>query len=151
MGVIVCAIRGGQGSLAVRRRAVTQARETDSRIVFFSVVDSSALAEPGSPLDEALCAELLWMNRVLVGIARQHALNEHVEAEVVVRKGRFHDEIVAYLQQEKPDMLLLGAPRGTTANVFGDDAVEAFARTLQLETGVRVEIARPEEATAQVL
>lgn len=151
MGVIVCAIRGGQGSLAVRRRAIAIARETGSSIIFLSVVDASALAEEGSPLEAALHAELTWMSRVLGGIARQHAENELVPADVVIRVGRVHEEIVDYLRATTPDLFLLGAPRGTTANVFGDDAVEAFALSLQEETGVRVVIARPEESVKQGL
>ena len=95
MGDIVCAIRGGQGSLAVRQLAIARARAHGCRIVFLSVVDAGTLAAADSPLESALRVELTWMNSVLVGIARQHAEREHVPAEAVVRTGRVREEIVS--------------------------------------------------------
>ena len=42
------------------------------------------------------------------------------------------------------DLLMLGAPRGTTANVFGDDTIEQLAEAITKETAVPVEIVRPD-------
>jgi hypothetical protein len=40
--------------------------------------------------------------------------------------------------------VLLGAPRGTTADVFGDDPVERLADEISGKAGIDVEIVRPD-------
>ncbi|VAW33468.1 hypothetical protein MNBD_CHLOROFLEXI01-752 [hydrothermal vent metagenome] len=54
------------------------------------------------------------------------------------------DEIARFVQETDAELLVLGAPRGTTANVFGDDAIERLAEGIQQQTNVKVEIARPD-------
>ena len=93
----------------------------------------------------ALASELAWMTEVLARLAMQQAHQQGVDAQFVVRKGDVRSEISRFLRESEASLLLLGAPRGTTANVFGDDAVEQFAVSIQNDTGVPVEIARPEE------
>jgi nucleotide-binding universal stress UspA family protein len=145
MGHIVCAIRGGQGSLAVRQLAIHRARERQAPLTFLSIVDTTSLLEPGSKLEAAVHEELRWTVSVLVRIASQHAALEHVKADTAVRDGPVREAIVNFLKEVDADLLLLGAPRGTTANLIGDDAIERFAHALAEETGVTVEVARPEE------
>jgi hypothetical protein len=72
------------------------------------------------------------------------ALLAGVTAEIVIREGEVRLVIDEFLQESEATILFLGAPRGTTANVFGDDAIEQFAQKIHKETGVKVEIARPE-------
>ena len=48
------------------------------------------------------------------------------------------------MEEESADLLLLGAPRGTSASILGDDPVERFAESIERESGVPVEIVRPE-------
>jgi hypothetical protein len=109
-GAIVCATRGGEGSRAVKERAIEHALAHDCALVFLFVIDAEAIEEEGPAaggraLDSALRRELRWIGRVLLE--------------------------------------LLGAPRGTTANVFGDDAIERFAEEIASISGVEVEVARP--------
>lgn len=145
-GHIVCATRGGEGSRAVQIEAVRRAQVSGKPLSFLFVTDvARILGEVDGGMETAVFAELKWMGKTLLHIARQRAQLAEVEAEVVIRQGDVKDEIARYLQQCKADLLLLGAPRGTTANVFGDDAVEQFALLIQETTGVTVEIIRPED------
>ncbi len=147
-GHIVCATRGGEGSRAVQIEAVRRAQSLNKSLSFLFVTDVvHILGEVDGGLETAVLAELEWMGRTLLCIAQQRAQLAEVEADVVIRQGDVKDEISRFLQQTQADMLLLGAPRGTTANVFGDDAVEQFAQLIQETTGIAVEIIRPEDMT----
>jgi hypothetical protein len=108
------------------------------------VTDPASLGAVDEMLIPALREELHWMGQTLLSIAHQRALLAGLEAEVVIRVGKVEAEIGRYLHESGANLLLLGAPRGTTANVFGDDAIEKFADSLQKATNLPVEIIRPE-------
>jgi nucleotide-binding universal stress UspA family protein len=77
-------------------------------------------------------------------IARRRADNSQVASEVVIREGIVREEIIRFVNERSAELLLLGAPRGTTDTLFGDDIIEQYARSIQEETGVLVEVVRPE-------
>ncbi len=141
---IVCALRGGEGSRAVRQAAIKRARDSSQPLIFFTVADADSLGEISPGLRQALEAELSWIARTLVTVARDQAEQEGVSARTVVWLGRAPEQIERFVQEVGAAVLMLGAPRGTTATVFGDDDVEQYAARLQAETGVTVEIVRPE-------
>lgn len=145
---IVCATRGGEGSRAVQLAAIRRSKETGTPLTFLYVTDPETLGEFDSSLLPALQAELDWMGSTLMHIARHRAELAGLETSFVIRYGRVRDEITRFLDESHAHLLLLGAPRGTTANVFGDDAVEQFASLIQQKTGVPVEIIRPESVRA---
>ena len=145
MGKIVCATRGGEGSRAVQMAAIDRADNTGNPLIFFYVTDPTALVGMEDTLRDAVRAELEWMGQTLLEIARQRAHAADLEANVVIRHGEVRAEIGRFLREHDVTLLLLGAPRGTTANVFGDDAIEQFALHLHNETGVQVEVIRPED------
>ena len=145
MSDIVCALRGGQGSLAVRLQAIARAKERSLPLTFLSIIDLQSFEDVKEMMLPALASELAWMTEVLARLAMQQAQQQGVDARLVIRKGDVRSEIGRYLRESEASLLLLGAPRGTTANVFGDDAVEQFADFIQKSTGVPVEIARPED------
>lgn len=144
MSRIVCATRGGEGSRAVQMSAIQRAKAEGKPLTFLFVTDPSSLGNVELLLVEAVEAELNWMGKTLLNIAHQRAHLAGIEASVAVRVGEVREEIGRYLQQHNADLLLLGAPRGTTANVFGDDAIEQFAQSIQDSTGIPVEVIRPE-------
>jgi nucleotide-binding universal stress UspA family protein len=148
-GPIVCATRGGEGSRAVKERAIEHALAHDSALIFLYVIDAEAIEEEGPAaggraLDTALRLELRWMGRVLLEMARAQAERAGASATLVIREGDVREEIAAYVREIGAARLLLGAPRGTTANVFGDDAIERFAEEIASISGVGVEVVRPE-------
>lgn len=143
VGTIVCATRGGQGSRAVQLAAIERAKETGEGLAFLYVVDVHLIREYDEALAEAIRAEFQWLGKALLRVARQRAEREGIDAAIVIREGGVREEIEAFLQEAEAAVLLLGAPRGTTPNVFGDDAIERFAQTIESDTGVAVEIVRP--------
>lgn len=144
MGTIVCATRGGAGGRAVQTRAISYARENDKPLVFLYVIDTEALTNKDNALATAVHQELGWLGQTLLRIAQKRAESLQVESEIVVREGPVRDEISRFLQERSAELLLLGAPRGTTSSIFGDDAIEQFAISIQESSNVPVEIVRPE-------
>jgi len=146
MTSIVCATRGGEGSRAAQMAAIERAKETNKPLLFLYVVDPDGLSdEVDDSLKEAIQAELNWMGKTLLRIAQKRADLAHLGTEVRIRQGNVHEEIVRFMKDVEADLLVLGAPRGTTANVFGDDAIEQLAKVIRQETAVSVEIIRPDQ------
>lgn len=144
MNEIICATRGGQGSRAVRTRAITLAQETGLPLLFLFIVDLSHFSGHDNILTEALQQEAYWLGRVMLEIARQQAQSAGLQAEVVICEGIMREELVRVLWQRRANRLLLGAPRRASVSVFGDDAIEQFAQEIGQETGIPVEIVHPE-------
>lgn len=146
MGSIVCATRGGEGSRAAQLAAIERAKATDKPLIFLYVVDPHSLDdEVDDSLRDALLAELNWMGETLLRIAQKRADAAYLGTEVRIRRGSVREEIVRFVKDVKADTLVLGAPRGTTANVFGDDAIERLAESIRQQTAVTVEVIRPDQ------
>jgi nucleotide-binding universal stress UspA family protein len=143
MATIVCATRGGEGSRAVQLEAIKRAKETGQSLVFLYVTDLAGLGRVDETLAPAVREELNWLGKALLRIAQQRAGAAHLQAQLVIREGNLQEEIGRFLQESKATLLLLGAPRGASSTIFGDDAVERFARAIQEKTGVPVEVVRP--------
>lgn len=146
MKSIVCATRGGEGSRAAQMAAIHEARRTGKPLIFLYVTDTSSFSRVEEVLLPALRAELNWMGRTLLQVAKQRAESAGLLAHVEILEGQVQEEIGRFLQEADADLLILGAPRGTTANVFGDDAVEHFAQSIQAKTGVQVQVMRPDSS-----
>ena len=145
MGNIVCATRGGEGSRVVQETAIARAKEMDKPLVFLYIADPYSLDDVLEPaLKTAVSAELNWMGDTLLRIAQSRADAMYLATDVKIREGNIKTEIIQYLHSNETDLLLLGAPRGTTANVFGDDTIEQLAEAITKETAVTVEIVRPD-------
>jgi len=144
MSCIVCATRSGEGSRAVQLQAIRRSRDLGKRLIFLYVMDPHTVGKFDGKLLPAVKAELEWMGSTLLRIAQQRAQLLGLDTEIVIRHGDVRQEIGRFLSESQAELLLLGAPRGTSANVFGDDAVEQFAIAIQEKTHVPVEVVRPE-------
>ena len=144
MDEIVCATRGGEGSRAVQQAAIDRAKETGKPLVFLYVVSLESVNISDPQLEPAVQEELTWMGKALLRIAQRRAHAANVDAAMVVREGNVAEEITRYLTDHKASVLLIGATRDATANVFGDDAVERFAQRIRDSSNVKVEIIHPE-------
>lgn len=141
---IVCATRGGESSRLVQMEGIRLAATLGKPLVFIYVVDTAVMAEIDEGLITAVHDELLWMGKTLLRIAQRRAGTADLDAQLVVREGNVREEISRFLRETEATVLLLGAPRGTTANVFGDDAIERFATAIQEQSAVDVRIVYPE-------
>ena len=149
MSCLVCATRGGPGSRASQEKAIAYAAERKSELIFLYVVDINSIEEVDNSMKIALLNELSWLGRVILRIAQKRADNAQIVSEIVIRKGTVKDEISQFLKERSADLLLLGAPRGTTTAIFGDDSIELFAQEISKTSGVPVEIIRPKEIQEQ--
>lgn len=145
MGLVVCATRGGAGSRAVQHKAALHARDTGNKLVFLYVIDTTRMDARDESLKPAVQAELYWMGRALLRIAQQRAEMLGITSEIVIREGAIRDEICQFLEDKAAELVFLGAPRGTSTTRFGDDSVEQFAQMIQHQSGVPVEVVRPED------
>ncbi len=145
---IVCATRGGAGSRAVQLAGIERAKRTGNPLVFLYVAAPGDMNQNTSALQSAVREELIWLGKALLHVADKRAHDAGLEAQTVIRVGNVQDEICQYLTNNKASILLLGAPRGTTAELSGDDAVERFAMRITEKSGVEVQIVRPEEIPA---
>ncbi|MEZ4518447.1 MAG: universal stress protein [Chloroflexota bacterium] len=144
MSKIVCATRAGEGSRAVQLAAIERAREPGQQLTFLYVIDPDSLADVDEMIREHLRSELMWMGKTLLRIAEKRASEANLPAELIIREGSVRDEICNFVTETGAVLLLLGAPRETTANIFGDDEIENFAQYIHETTDVPVEIIRPE-------
>jgi len=145
MSGIVCATRGGEGSRAVQIAAIERAKVEERPLTFLYIVDPDSMeGTVEESLQTAVVAELTWMGETLLRMAQHRADAVFLPSDVRLRQGYVNDEICRFLQEQDVSLLMLGAPRGTTANVFGDDAIEQFAESIQAQTAVPVEIVRPD-------
>lgn len=149
MKYVVCATRGGAGSRAVRERAIEYASQRELKLVFLFIIDTSTLDDADEKLLPAVRDELAWLGLALLRIAQQRAQSAGIDSEIVIREGQVQDEISRFMEDHPTEILLLGAPRGTTAAIFGDDVVERFAAGVEESTGIPVEIVRPQESGGQ--
>lgn len=145
MNKIVCATRGGEGSRAVQLAAIEQAKTTGNPLVFLYVAAPGSLSDVSPALETAVREELVWLGKALLFVAEKRARDAGLEVESALRQGPVLDQICSYLVSNNVTILLLGAPRGTTSELFGDDPVERFAADIHQRTDVAVKIIRPED------
>lgn len=143
--IIVCASRGGEGSRAALRAATDYARDSNALIRFLYVVDATQFNDVEPVLRSALLQELKWAGQTLMELASRRGNQAGVTCEVIILKGKTRDTIITYMLEHKAKALFLGAPRGTTANIFGDDEIEQFGIEIEKQTKTKVAIVRPED------
>ena len=115
-------------------------------MVFLYVASPGSLTDVSPVLESAVRDELIWLGKALLYVAEKRARDTGLEVETIIRQGLVLDEICSYLNAHKASNLLLGAPRGTTSELFGDDPVERLATNIHKRTGVDVEVIRPEDS-----
>lgn len=143
MHEIVCATRGGEGSRAVQLAAINRAKETNHQLVFLYVVSPGHLADDRPVLESAVREELIWLGKALLNVAHRRAHDAGLKVQTIIREGNVLDEICAYVINNEVSLLFLGAPRGASSKLFGDDPVERLATDIHDRTGVPVEFVRP--------
>lgn len=146
--LIVCATRGGQGSRAVQRTAADRARAAGAHLVFLHVVNVGVFRAVDTSVLPAVEAEMHWLGETLLRLAQDRAQSMGVSAEIEILSGKPLAEIANYVQNHNAALLLMGAPRHATADLFGDDEIERIALRLEQETGVRTEVIHPEPERA---
>ena len=138
--MIVCATRGGEGSRALIRAAIEEAKTTDTALLFLFVANANAFAEDSLALDEFMKEELLWLGGVVLRLMQLRAREAGVSADIEIIEGNVSDSIISFVQKHEVTTLFVGAPYGITTDMFGDDEIERFGMRIESETNVPVKI-----------
>ncbi|HDD25422.1 MAG TPA: universal stress protein [Chloroflexi bacterium] len=135
---VVCATRGGQGSEPTVAAAIATARERGEPLTFLYIADLEFMrhALMGARTDLA-AEEMRKMGEFIMLTLVEQAQKQGVEADFAVRKGRFRDELIAYLQEMRPSVLVLGRPKPETA-YLDPDTLARLIEEIQTQTGVSV-------------
>jgi hypothetical protein len=147
---IICATRAGEGSRAVQKAAIEQAKATGQHLLFLYIIDSEILEALDESMQPSVRVELYWLGKTLLRIAESRARTAGLSPELVIREGRVRDELRKLAENAETSRLLLGAPRRQSVNAFQEDEIESFAHSLEEETGVCVQIVRPAETASPV-
>lgn len=142
MSSIVCATRAGEGSRAVQQAAIRRALSEKRELIFLYVVDTAMLDGIDDGLKAAVLKESNWMGRTLLALAERRAEVAGLNAMTVIRRGDVRGEILNFVRDAQPGLLMVGGPR-SAGNVFADDEIEQFAHSIEKAAGVPVEIVRP--------
>jgi nucleotide-binding universal stress UspA family protein len=137
MGKILCATRGGEASYRTQDQAIALAKERGDELVFLYVVDLTFLNTTAAPIVVDVETRIEHMGGFLLAMAQERAQEQGVQAKVVFREGTVREEIKAAVVQEGATLLVLGKPAGETS-AFVPEALQAFAREIEEQTGVKV-------------
>ena len=139
MSGIVCAIRGGPASKPTILRAIRLAQETRLPLYFLYIVNLDFLAYTNSSRVQIISQELRQMGEFILLAAQNHAREEGIAAEGVIRQGNIEEEILAFCREIEASYLVIGTPRAKgERNAFADDALQAFLQ--KIREGTQVEI-----------
>jgi nucleotide-binding universal stress UspA family protein len=144
---IVCAVRGQPVSRRTVTRAIDLALEHNARLIFMLVVAAEFMGQV-TPAMVSLRAvyEQLWdLGEFTMLILCDRAERRGVEqVEWIIRKGDIREQIVDYVKEIHPDVLVLGLPLPDfSRSVFTPDEFDEFVRRIEKEVGIEVVQVRP--------
>jgi nucleotide-binding universal stress UspA family protein len=136
---IVCATRGGVGSEATVQGAVEMAREGGLRLTFLYIADLEFMKHTTMGRTGRAAEELRKMGEFIMLTLVEKAQEFGVEADFAVRQGRFREELLGFLEETRPAVLVLGSPKAGTA-LLDWSRLEHLMQEIEEQTGVRVEL-----------
>jgi hypothetical protein len=136
---IVCATRGGVGSEATVQGAIEMARDGGLRLTFLFIADLEFMKHTTMGRTGRAAEELRKMGEFIMMTLVEKAQEFGVEADFAVRQGRFREELVGYLEETRPAVLVLGSPKAGTA-LLDWSRLERLMQEIEEQTGVRVEL-----------
>ncbi len=114
---IVCATRGGEGSKPTVQRAISMARERGLRLTFLYIADLQFMKRAMTGHARLAAEEIRKMGEFIMMTLVEKAQAQGVEADFAVRKARFRDGLLRYLEETHPAMLVLGSSKPGTAHL----------------------------------
>jgi nucleotide-binding universal stress UspA family protein len=133
MGLILCATRGGEGSIPTQQRAIDLAKEKDLALAFLYVADSSFLNKTAAAVVVDVDEELVNMGEFLLTMAVERAAEKGVAAEPVIRTGIIRDILPQVARELGATVIVMGRPAGETSR-FQESEFEKFISWLHAET-----------------
>lgn len=139
MSRILCSTNAGEDSRTVHIAAFRAAAESDSELTFLHVLGGDAFYAQPERMREAIRLEMEWLLYAMVRVARDRTGASDVISNVVIQTGDPLVEIVAYIRESEPDILVIGTPREGQISVFHESDIEDFVAEIEA-LGVRVEL-----------
>ncbi len=139
-GVIICATRGGEGSEPTIQKAIELARERGFRLTFLYIADVDFIKYTTRGRADRAAEEMRKMGEFIMLTFAEKAQEQGVEADFAVRKARFRDGLLHYLEETRPAMLVLGSSKPGTA-YLNAGSLDKLMREIEEQTGVPVELA----------
>ena len=138
MGKILCATRGGEAAIENQKAAIERAKNTNSDLIFFYVVDVEFMAHADYAIrSDVVTGEMDKMAEFLMLMAVERAEKRGVPASFIVRHGQFGEELKATVVEEGITLVVLGRPGGEES-AFALSSLTALAQNVAAETGVDV-------------
>jgi nucleotide-binding universal stress UspA family protein len=115
MQTILCATRGGVESQVSQKAAHALARAEGLRLIYLYVVDTDFMRSTTelSYVHDA-AREIKKLGEFILAVAVERAKAEGVEADGIVRQGKWQDEIAAVAAELRPRYVMLGSSGLTT-------------------------------------
>lgn len=136
---ILCATNAGEDSRVVHIAAFQRAAKRDSELTFLHVIGGDDFYSQPEGMREAIRAEMEWLLYAMVRVARDRAGATDVVSDVVIQTGDPRVEIVAYIRELEPDLLVIGVPREGQISLFHESGVDEFIAEVEV-LGVQVEL-----------
>jgi len=142
---IVCAARGGRRIQPSVNRAIELACETRARLTFLYVLDVEFMKHTTRGRTDLVYEELDKLGEFMMLRLCEYAhAGGCAHADYAIRHGKIREEIVAYLEEVHPDLLVLGRP-GREGDeeappAFESETIVRFAEEITHRTTVRVEL-----------
>jgi nucleotide-binding universal stress UspA family protein len=138
-GGIVCATRGGEGSEPTIAHAVSRAQELGLPLVFLYIADLEFMKYTEMGRTSLVADEVRKMGEFIMLTLVEKAEQEGVAAQYAIRQGEFRAQLIAYMQERQPQLLILGCPLPDSC-YFQPEALSTLAEEIREETGVEVEL-----------
>ncbi len=136
MGKILCATRGGEASWRTQDKAINLAKKRKDELIFLYVADISFLDKMAAPVVIDAENGVERMGGFLLAMAQERAREKGLEVQIIIREGKTREEIKAAAKELEVDCVVLGLP--AEGGVFREEALQAFAREIEEETGAEV-------------
>lgn len=138
MGKILCATRGGEAAIENQKAAIERAKNTNSDLIFFYVVDVEFMAHADYAIrSDVVTGEMDKMAEFLMLMAVERAEKRGVPATYIVRHGVFSEELKDTVVEEGITLVVLGRPGGDES-AFALSGLTALAKNITAQTGVDV-------------
>ena len=136
---IVCATRGGEGSEPTIERAIALARERGLGLTFLYIADVEFIRRGAIATLSVASEELRKMGEFIMATLVERAQAQGVEADAAVREGRFRAELLRYVEETRPETVVLGCPQPGTC-FLDPGSLSELAWEIDERTGVEVEL-----------
>lgn len=140
MKKILCATRGGEGSIRAQDAAIALAKEQNAELWFMYVVDIGFMDKSLYAMrPDVVKGEMEKLGEFLLAMAQEQARQQGVAAEYILRHGDLRQELIKTARDGDMDLVVLGKPAGEQI-ALALDALEALASAIEVEAGVPVQI-----------